>query len=525
MTENQSAARDVKTVGFMIAAMGLSKLLGLTRTLLMARTYGVGIEAAAFFTAARIPLTIFDLFLGAAVLGSFIPIYNSFTKRDKADEFACVFVNFIILCTGVISILGVIFSEQIVWMITRYSTRITELSGEELAQFREMVRISAGLLRIMFPMIIFTGSTYVAVGLLQSKNVFLLPALVSSISNLGVIIYFIFLNDSFGIYGLAAAYLVSWLIQLVTLLIPLIKKGFRYRLFFSLANPALKKALKSALPIMAGSWLMPVGLLTGQIFAYSYPDPAAVVSAFEYSTQIYLLITGILVFGVCNFLFPRLSRQWAASDKEGFAKTVRGGIFASLALTAPFGIAAFVLNREIFAAMLMGGEFTSAAAESTAAFFRIYVPAMIAFTFIEFLNRVYYSGGKAIIPMTAALAGITANITCAYVFVRILGLPPVYIALAGVIGQFTAAGVLVVILPFKVAGIKISGVIFDAVRVLIPAALALLLMLWIHSMLGANPAYTGRLGNILNAFIVFTPGAVVYAGLLLVGRRLVKTEE
>ena len=125
----------------------------------------------------------------------------------------------------------------------------------------ETAALAASLLRIMFPMIIFTGAAYTLVGVLQSKNEFIVPSLISSISNAGVIFYFLFINDALGensIHGLAFAYLIAWALQLLTLIIPLAKRKFRYYFCLDLKNPALRKALKMTPPIMIGSWLAPV---------------------------------------------------------------------------------------------------------------------------------------------------------------------------------------------------------------------------------------------------------------------------
>ena len=50
----------VKTVIFMMAVTVFSKVLGMLRGILLASAYGTGMEATAFSTASRIPLSFFD---------------------------------------------------------------------------------------------------------------------------------------------------------------------------------------------------------------------------------------------------------------------------------------------------------------------------------------------------------------------------------------------------------------------------------------------------------------------------------
>ena len=66
----------VLTVLSMVAAMVLSKGLGMVRSMCMASAYGTGWQANAFSAASRIPLSFFDLLFSAAILGCFIPVYN-----------------------------------------------------------------------------------------------------------------------------------------------------------------------------------------------------------------------------------------------------------------------------------------------------------------------------------------------------------------------------------------------------------------------------------------------------------------
>lgn len=69
--------RSALTVTLMMGATLLSKVFALLRTVFMANRYGTGVSAQAFSQASHIPLTLFDIAFGAAVLGCFIPVYNS----------------------------------------------------------------------------------------------------------------------------------------------------------------------------------------------------------------------------------------------------------------------------------------------------------------------------------------------------------------------------------------------------------------------------------------------------------------
>ena len=81
-TRNKSGSGAVRTVGIMMGATVVSKLLGMLRGVLQTRAWGTTPQANAFTAASKLPLAVFDMFLSAAVLGCFIPVYNSLVKKD-----------------------------------------------------------------------------------------------------------------------------------------------------------------------------------------------------------------------------------------------------------------------------------------------------------------------------------------------------------------------------------------------------------------------------------------------------------
>ena len=79
--------KAVKTVSFIVAATFLSKVFGLLRDVFIGSFYGTGAEATAFLSASSIPVLFFDLTLGAAILSSFIPVFNGYMKKGDTKKY------------------------------------------------------------------------------------------------------------------------------------------------------------------------------------------------------------------------------------------------------------------------------------------------------------------------------------------------------------------------------------------------------------------------------------------------------
>ncbi|MBR5871803.1 MAG: murein biosynthesis integral membrane protein MurJ [Clostridia bacterium] len=506
----------VLTVLSMIAAMVLSKGLGMVRSMCMAAAYGTGWQANAFSAASRIPLSFFDLLFSAAILGCFIPVYNSFADREDktaaerdADTFACVFFNFILLLTGVLAILGMVFARPILLLIT---------PGLD-AQTMDLAVV---LLRVLFPMILFTGAAYTLVGILQSKEQFFLPSMISAISNAGVILYFLFINDPLGdngIFGLAAAYLIAWALQFVTLLVPLLRMHFPYRAVLDLKNPALKQALKMTPPIMIGSWLAPLGMLTGTHFAAQLSVPGA-VTVFEYAININNILTGILTYGICNFTFPRLSRQNVTGDRGAFAATVRAGVLSALAIVLPVMAAVLVLSREGTALLYFRGAFTAEDTVRTAQALRCLAFGMPAFCLTEILSRVMYAKMSTRVPMTASLSGAATNVISTALLVRFCGvsLGVGAIAVGNTLGLWVCALVLFAAL-LKASPDVCSRAFFSSIaKLLLLTAVSFSVMTAVHLLFDRDTVTASVLPNLISCAVTFVPAAAVY----LVGLKLLR---
>lgn len=499
----------MKTVAVMMGATVIAKLLGMLRGVLVANAYGTTWQANAFTAATRLPLSVFDLFLSAAILGCFIPVYNSFKERtnergtEEADNFASVFLNFIILACGVLAVLGTILAKPLVGLIT---------NGLDTAT----VTLAVTLTRIMFPLVIFSGAAYTLVGVLQSKGSFIAPALISALSNLGVIVYLIFFNAQLGdksIYALAAAYLASWVLQLLVLIIPLWRKGFKYRLLFDFKNPSLKNALKMAPPIMVGSWLAPVGALIGQFFAAniaSHGTLGGATTVFDCALSLYVIIAGTLTYSICNYTFPKISRLSADGGDGALFDTVRSGLASALFIAVPFMAAATVLSGEGVAIVYMRGEFTSDDAYNTARALTFMLPAIPFFALGEMLSRMFFAKNQPRVPMYAALVGILINLAVTSAFIVGGVWDIVAVGLANALGQIASAITLTAFAAVRFNGIFNKDFIVKIVKILFGSTVVFLICAALSHILECEPYTASLITNLWKAAVIFVVSALAY---------------
>lgn len=494
---------QVKTISAVMIITLAGKLLGLLRDRLLAVNYGSGMYANAFLTASRIPRVFFDIVFASAISASFIPVFSEvFSRKGKKEAmiFAGNFVTVVGLLTFALSMLGIIFAEPMVHLFA---------DGYDA----ETTALCAALTRIIFPTVFFTGIAYSFVGILQATDEFNIPAFISVLSNLVLIAYYILLNDRFGVYGLAIAFLAGWSLQAIVQIPALRKKGFRYKPSFSIRNNEMKKVLLMMLPVMVSTWVQPINLVINTRFA-SHLNGGSGVSAIEYSTNLYLIIIGVFVLSITNVIFPKLSRLEVSDDKEGFGSTLRTTMHGSLFFVIPMMAGVMSLSTELVDLIYGGGEFgeKDTAVTSTALFFISL--GMAGYTVQNILSRVYFAKMNGIAPLAAGVVSIVANIVLCVLLVDDFGVAG--LAVASAVSSTVNAVVLMIPLERKKEGFISAGFIADMLKVTLISCIMAAAVKFTAQALAA--VFTGMVKKFVVLFVPAFIGVVLFFALAAVLR-------
>ena len=433
--------KAVKTISMIMVIILFSKILGLVRDMFLTGYYGQGMILDAFTTASDIPLKFFDLAFGAAVTSTFIPVFNTYLKNDDKENgflFASRFINIVFILISIVAIIGVIFSQQLISLF---------LPGSSA----ELQLLAAKLLRIMFPAAVMAGLAFSMVSILQSMGQFTVPAMISLFPNVLMIVYILLFNKSLGVEGLAVAFLLAWLLQ-VLVQIPFIRqKKFIYTPSLRFNDPGIKKVSKMVLPILIGSWVAPVSLFILGALA-SYMGEGAVTSI-RLSNRLYLILAGIFVFAMMNYLFPLMSRQAGDADPGEFNNTYRRAFESLCFFILPLSVGAFLLSPNLISLLYERGEFTAEATRMMTAAFAGFCPAVFGYSLYEITSKAYYARKKVAAPTIISLVTLALTLILAYIVVFRTQLGIGYISLAFSISITISAIILAILFNRKMKGI------------------------------------------------------------------------
>ncbi len=423
-----------------VACILLTKVLGMARNIFLSAYYGTGDAAAVFQAISKLPLTLYDVTLGTAIVSAFIPVFNERLQKDgkkAANRFGSNFLGFAGILSVLICAAGMIFPRAYVKIVA---------AGFNKAQ----MALAVPMMRWILPIILFATVAYIFIGILQSYGEFTAPALVSLFTNLTIIVYFLFFDRFFGIGGLAVAFTLGWSFQLLFLLPFIIRRGFRYTPVLSFGDKDLTRALVLSLPLFVSSLAQPINTLISNNLSSGLPDSA--LSTLNYAYDTYFILAAVFAAAMTNLYFPELSRRFAAGDGKGAADIGRQMLKTVAAIVLPITAFMAVCGAPVIRLLYQRGEFTAENTAAVAACLTVYCIGMLALSFQEILNKFYYSMQKPWLPMLAALAGIALNIVLSLVFVKVFGRYRL-LAWATVISGWCMAGMLLLFALKKARGL------------------------------------------------------------------------
>src|SRR5947209_19220127 len=323
----------VNTAIFAIAT-GFSRVAGLIREIVAASYFGTAGPASAFTLASQIPNLMSNLFAQAALSAAFVPVFTDLLqqgRRRDAFRLASTLFWIILIALGALTAIGILAAGVIMPLFTG-----TSFTAADNA-------LTAGLARVLFPVVLLLGLTGLLVGILQSYDEFTIPALAPAVWNLVILVLLVGMRSSFhqSIYAYAVAWLVATAVQMVLVASALRRIDFRLSLQIDWRDPRVRQVFMLMLPVTIGLGIVNLDQLLNSVFGalVSNAAPRAIDQAF----RIYMLPQGIFSVAVATVLFPTLSRQAARIEPADMRRTIGNGMRQINLLLIPAAAAMIVL--------------------------------------------------------------------------------------------------------------------------------------------------------------------------------------
>ena len=400
---------STKSAGLVSLAVMSSRLLGLVREQVFAALFGASAGMDAFIAAFRAPNLLRDLFAEGALSTAFITTFSEKITTGGDGE-AWRLANKVATLTAVfmsaVTLLGIALAPQLMHVLA--------------AGFEDEKMATAILLtRIMFPFIGLVSLAALAMGMLNAKNVFGMPAMASTFFNIGSIVGGValgwMLDPAFGtkqygvgsLIGISVGTLIGGTMQLVVQFPALRRVGFRFRPDFAWRDPGVRRILLLMGPAVIAASAVQVNVMVNGNFASHLGDGA--VSWLNYAFRLMQLPIGIFGVAIGTVTLPVISRSAAAGNTAEFRSILAKGMRLAFVLTIPSTIGLMVLAQPIIGLIYERRKFTALDTLHAAEALQCYAVGLCAYAGIKVLAPAFYALGKRNTPMFVSFFSIAVN--------------------------------------------------------------------------------------------------------------------
>lgn len=335
----------------------LSRITGLARDIVIARTFGASALTDAFWVAFRIPNLLRRLFAEGAFTHAFVPILAEVkqTSKDQAqvrqtiDRVAMALFSVLSLIT----LIGIIGSPVVLLLIA---------SGLATADRATEYDAAVWMTRVMFPYIVCMSLVSFASGVLNTWKRFAVPAVTPVLLNLSMIAASIWLSAYVPqpIYALAIGVMIGGVAQLGVQWWAISRLGLRPRFTSpqeALRDSTVKRVMRQMLPATLGVSVAQISILINTNIA-TWLTPGS-VTWLSFADRLMEFPTALIGVALGTVLLPTLSKAHADQAHDEYSRLLGWGTRLVFLLGLPAALAMIMLADAMVATLFQYGAFSA----------------------------------------------------------------------------------------------------------------------------------------------------------------------
>jgi len=451
-----------KATGLMMAAVLLSRVLGVVRDAIISHYFGRGAQTDAYNAAFTVPDLLWNLLQSGALASTIVPIITEYRQQGKAktaDKVVSIVATTIFVFIGLLIVVMEIFAPALTRMLN---------PGFDVSR----VAMSVPLTRVLLPAQLFFFLGGLLMGVMYSRKQFLIPAFGPVIYNAGIIfgavVLRVFFPPAIAIQGLVWGALAGAFIG--NLLLPSIgvaRLGVKLTPSLEVLHPAAVKVWKMLLPIGLGVGLPSIDQVVNKYFAsfFGTGDTTALMNAY----RLMLLPIGVFAQSMAIAVFPTLSSQAADKDYKSMRATLNHSLRNILFLTVPASAIICVLAVPIITFLLQSGQYKPHDTEVTASVLRYLALGIFAWSCSSLLTRGFYAIQNSKVPAISGAAVSVIFILMNWLVVH-FNMGIIWLAISTSLSAAIHCTALLILLAIRLQGIQRARLIVSAMKTLVATA-------------------------------------------------------
>lgn len=529
--QERTNARVAGAGGILALGNVFSRILGLTREIVLSFLFGASGAVDAFQVAIIVPKAIYDLLIGGHINGAVVPTLSEIiARRGQGELWRAVSILFSLVTVALALLVLLIewFAPQIVMAVAGGADEHT-------------LTLATDLLRLTAPALIFMGLFAVFSGALFALRSFSLPAFAGVVFNACIVLVtialappltlmpnlqngaaaapFVTARPASGIFAAALGWLAGAIAQMILQLPGLQLR--RLRLSFRWTHPAVKSIAVLYAPVLL-SLIMDILIIRPFSYNIASQTGAGGIAYMNWATALIQFPQGLVATAISVAILPTLARQSAettALAQRAFKDTLGLGLRLTIMLILPAAIGLFVLAVPIIVLLFEHGAFGSADTEITAQALRLYLIGLPFAALDLLLVYAFYARKDTLRPAFIGLISLVVYMLVALALFETWGLFSLMAAdsIKHCVHALTAG----LLLARRLGGFGSQRLAITAVKTLsaslIMAAAAVVTLPLLTGLIGAS--------SIIHEAILVIVSAALYGGIFLLAGMTLKIEE
>jgi len=387
----------------------LSRILGFVRDVVVARAFGAGIEADAFFVAFRIPNLFRRLFAEGAFSQAFVPVLSEFRTQggdEAVRDLASHVAGMLAAVLALVTVVGVVAAPVLVLVF-----------APGFSQDAEKFELTASMLRVCFPYLAFISLTSLCGGVLNTYGKFAVPAFTPVLLNVCLIAATVWLAPRMArpIEALAIGVFVAGVVQLAFQLPFLARVGVLVRPRFALAHPGMRRVAVLIVPALLGVSVAQINVLVNTLIASFLQDGS--VSWLYFADRIMEFPLGVFGIALATVILPTLSRQHASESAQVFSNTLDWALRLTALIALPAAVGLALLAGPILATLFHHGAFTADDVRLSSLALTAYCVGLPGFVAVKVLAPGFFARQDMRTPVRIAVVAMLTNLVLNLVLV------------------------------------------------------------------------------------------------------------
>lgn len=372
-----------------------SRVLGFIRDAIIARIFGAGVAADAFFVAFKLPNLLRRIFAEGAFSQAFVPILAEY-KNQQGDEATRTFIAYVsgmlTLILAIVTVLGVLAAP---WVIYVTAPGFTDTADK--------FTLTTNLLRITFPYIFLISLASLVGAILNTWNRFSVPAFAPTLLNISMIVFALFVAPYCNppVMALGWAVVAGGILQLLYQLPHLKKIGMLVLPRISFRDSGVWRVMRQMGPALLGVSVSQISLIINTIFASFLVSGS--VSWMYYADRLMELPSGVLGVALGTILLPSLAKSFSSGNHEEYTKLMDWGLRLCFLLALPCAVALGMLAEPLTVSLFQYGNFTAFDAVMTQKALIAYCFGLMGLIIVKVLAPGFYSRRDIKTPVKIAI--------------------------------------------------------------------------------------------------------------------------